>query len=73
MIIGGRVGNELFSARTFFYSPKHDSGHNFSDGPCLNMGRQLQSCSNMGDSHIIVAGGRNHWRALDSVEILHSI
>ncbi len=72
-IIGGRVGNEAFSSRTFYLTPKNRSAYGLSDGPSLNFGRQLHSCSNLGNSYIIVAGGRNYWSTLDSVEILKSI
>jgi hypothetical protein len=72
LIIGGRVGDELFSSKAFFYSPNGGNAFKFGDGPSLNLGRQFHTCSRLGSNTIVVAGGRNHWGGLDSVEILQS-
>ncbi len=39
-------------------------------GPALHNGRQLHSCAMIDSKHVLVAGGRDFFGGLDSVEIL---
>ena len=73
-LIGGCIGdsqNEQTSNRTWIIDPTNN--FQIKVGPSLNIARNWHSCSKMrikGRIFLVVAGGHNHGKDLDSVEFL---
>ena len=70
LIIGGINDKESFSRKSFLYNT---SSNKFSTGPPLMKGRQLQSCSKLNTNIFVIAGGRDSWGGINTVEILDNI